>query len=312
VVLAALAAGFISRRVLRPVRTASSAAAAMAAGDLSVRLPAESDDEFGQWAESFNTMAASLETKVAELQAAHEREQRFVADVSHELRTPLTALVAEAEMANSFLSTMPESAGRVGELLTTDTARLRRLVEDLLEISRLDAATSAADALDLDVLRFLEAVIADRHPSASLRATSARVRCDRRGLERIVGNLLDNAAQHAPGAAVAVEAGVVGSALHVVVADDGPGVPAASLDRLFERFYTTDAARQGGSGLGLAIAREHAQRMGGDLTVRANTPRGLVFDLRVPVTVLLPDGDRAEKEQSQAEGESSTSVRRTP
>ncbi len=284
----------------------------MAGGDLSVRLPAESNDEFGQWAESFNTMAASLESKVAELQASHERERRFVADVSHELRTPLTALVAEAEMANSFLATMPESAGRVGELLTSDTARLRRLVEDLLEISRLDAPATGSDAGDIDVRPFLEAVIADRHPSASLRADESRVRCDRRGLERIVGNLLDNAAQHAATADAMVEAQVEDAELRVVVADNGPGVPKEALGRLFERFYTTDAARQGGSGLGLAIAREHARRMGGDLTARANIPSGLRFELGVPVTVLLPGGDAAEKEPAQAEGESSPPTRRTP
>ncbi len=311
VVLAALVAGLISRRVLRPVRTASTAAGAMAGGDLSVRLPADSDDEFGRWAESFNLMAASLEDKVAQLQAAHERERRFVADVSHELRTPLTALVAEADMAGQFLATMPENAARVGTMLRRDIDRLRRLVEDLLEISRLDAPTESAGLDTFDLTPFLTAVIEDRLPHARLVGAEARIRADRRGLERIIGNLLDNADNHAPDADVNVTTEVVGDRLTIVVADDGPGVPADDLDRIFERFATMDSARGGGSGLGLAIARQHAQRMGGDLLARANSPSGVAFELRLPVTVLLHGRDGHEIHTSDPEGDTTPTTGRS-
>ena len=98
VAVAALAARGIARRVLHPVAAASRAAGAIAAGDLSARLPVEPADEFGAWAESFNRMAASLQRSIADLQEARDRERRFVADVSHELRTPLTALVGEASL----------------------------------------------------------------------------------------------------------------------------------------------------------------------------------------------------------------------
>jgi two-component system sensor histidine kinase MtrB len=303
VALAALAAGLISRRLLRPVRTASTAAGVMAGGDLSVRLPADSDDEFGQWAESFNLMAASLEDKVAELQAAHDRERRFVADVSHELRTPLTALVAEADMAAQFLSAMPDDAARVGAMLRRDIDRLRHLVEDLLEISRLDAPTEPAGLDTFDLAPFLAAVIDDRLPHAQLTGGEARIRGDRRGLERIVGNLLDNADTHAPNAAVTVRAAVSDDRLTIVVADDGPGVPPENLERIFERFTTMDSARGGGSGLGLAIAREHARRMGGDLAAQANEPVGLAFELQIPVTVLLHGRDGREIHASDPEGD---------
>lgn len=309
VLLAAVASRFISRGVLRPVRTASDAAATMAAGDLSVRLPAESDDEFGDWAESFNQMAASLEEKVGELQAAQAREKRFVADVSHELRTPLTALVTEAAMAQGILQNVP-GGERIGELLESDIARLRRLVEDLLEISRLDAAPDASALDDVAVRPFLEAVIGERHPATVLDAPDVKVRCDRHGLERIVANLLDNARLHAPDAEVAVAARVADSWLHMKVADRGPGVPGDALERIFERFATADEARGRGSGLGLAIARQHAERMGGELTAHPNPGGGLVLEVAVPVTDLLHDRDPAEKRRSHPDGETTDSPRR--
>lgn len=305
-VLGVLVAGLITRRVLRPIRTASNAAGAMAAGDLSVRIPVESPDELGRWAASFNQMAASLQARIEELQQARAREQRFVADVSHELRTPLTALVAEAEMLSAHLDELPGPVRRVGELLSDDVARLRRLVQDLLEISRLETSPAPAELSQVDMAPFLAAVIADRLPGATLRCdVDGPVRTDRRALERIVGNLLDNAARHAPGADVAVRARREVGVVVIDVADTGPGVPAAALPLLFDRFYSADASRRGGSGLGLAIARHHARRLGGDLSVRPHVPSGLVFELRVPVTESLPTGDRAEKPASHTEGETS-------
>jgi signal transduction histidine kinase len=298
VVVAALVAGLISRRVLRPVGHASTAAAEMANGDLSVRLPEGSADEFGTWARAFNTMATSLEAKVGELQAARERERRFVADVSHELRTPLTALVAEAEMAKALLDTAPDHAARVGELLVADVDRMRRLVEDLLEISRLDAAAPSAVPEALDLRRFVAAVAAERYPAAIVDVADVGIVCDRLALERILGNLLDNARRHAPEATVTVVASVSDGVMDLQVADDGPGIAQDDLERIFDRFATGDASRHGGTGLGLAIAREHALRMGGTLTAEPRTPHGVAFRLVVPVTESLQDCDRREKSGS--------------
>lgn len=296
VVLAAVAARGIARRVLRPVAAASRAAVAIAGGDLSARLPVESGDEFGAWAESFNRMAASLEASIAELQEGRDRERRFVADVSHELRTPLTALVAEAALLEEHLAAMPGEAARLGELLAADTGRLRTLVEDLLEVSRLDAGSDALDASEFDASALVAAVVADRCPGARLEAPETlSVRGDRRRLERILGNLLDNAVRHGGGADVTVSLRREGDDLVMAVADRGPGVPAARLERLFERFYKGDAARStGGSGLGLAIARGHARAVGGDLVARPRPGGGLEFEARLPVTESLPDGEAPE------------------
>ena len=139
VVLSGAAGALVARRVLRPVGQASAAAHALAEGLLETRLPVETDDEFGAWAASFNEMAEALEEKIRALSEAQARERRFTSDVAHELRTPLTALVGEASLLEEQLERMPLEAKRPAQLLVETSSRLRRLVEELMEISRLDA-----------------------------------------------------------------------------------------------------------------------------------------------------------------------------
>jgi two-component system sensor histidine kinase MtrB len=292
--LAVLAAGFLARGILRPVREASDAAGRIAAGDLSARLRVESSDEFGTWAATFNRMAASLDRTVAELQFSQDRQRAFVADVSHELRTPLTALVQEAGLVRDHLDAMPPDGRRAGELLVGDVARLRTLVDDLMEISRFDAAAEVAAPTEFDASAFVRAVVANRLPSATLHvpADEIRVVLDRRRLDRILGNLLDNAREHGEGAAVEVTLDVKADTLLLEVADLGPGVSEDELPNLFERFHKADPSRsRGGSGLGLAIAREHAELLGGTLRAELREGGGLRFELRLPVTRPLPAGD---------------------
>lgn len=292
--LAVLAAGAVTRGVLRPVRDASVAADRIGTGDLSARLPVVSRDEFGAWAATFNRMAASLERTVGELREAEDRQRAFVADVSHELRTPMTALVQEAGMLRAHLDLLPPDGRRAGELLVGDVARLRALVDDLMEISRFDAEAEVATLTEFDLAAFVRAIVAARLPSARIRMTDepSRVVLDRRRLERILGNLLDNARQHGGGAAVEVAVEHEDGAVRIEVADRGPGVAAEALPALFERFHKADPSRsQGGSGLGLAIAREHAELLGGTLRAAPRPGGGLRFELVLPVTRPLPVGD---------------------
>jgi two-component system sensor histidine kinase MtrB len=292
--LAVLAAGAVTRGVLRPVRDASTAAGRIAGGDFSARLPVASRDEFGAWAATFNRMAASLERTVAELRLAEDRQRAFVADVSHELRTPMTALVQEAAILGQHLDRLPPDGRRAGELLVGDVARLRALVDDLMEISRFDAEAEVVAATEFDVGAFISAIVAARLPNARLRVPDepTRVVLDRRRLERIVGNLLDNAREHGGGAAVEVTAAVEDEYLRVSVADRGPGVDETALPALFERFHKADPSRsRGGSGLGLAIAREHAELLGGTLSAALRPGGGLRFEVDLPVTRPLPGGD---------------------
>ena len=289
--LAAIIGAILARRTLAPVGRASEAARSLAEGLLDTRLDVERADEFGTWAVSFNEMADALEAKITALSEAEARERRFTADVAHELRTPLTALVAEASLLAEHLDRMPPEARRPAELVVGDVARLRRLVDDLMEISRLDAGAEPVGREPVDVGEVVAGVVRARGANrVAVEDRGVRVPTDQRRVERIVANLLDNALEHAGDARVRV--GRDGEWALVEVADRGPGIQPEHLAHVFERFYKADPARAtGGSGLGLAIARENARRLGGDIDAWSEVGRGSRFTLRLPVTESLPGRD---------------------
>jgi two-component system sensor histidine kinase MtrB len=294
--VALLVAGIISRWLLRPVAEAARAARRIASGDLGARLPERGRDEVGRWAAEFNRMADSLESTIVRLEGAQGQNRRFVADVAHELRTPLTALVAEASLLEGRLEPLAPESRRAAELLITDVRRLRILVDDLMEISRFDAGAERLVLEPVDLGRVVTGAVAARLPEAvvSLPAQPLVVDSDARRLDRILGNLLDNAREHAPGAAVEVSLQASREGPVIVVADRGPGVPKDVIPHLFDRFYKADPSRAGGSsGLGLAIAAEHAALLGGSLRARGRPGGGMVFALSLPVTGSLPAGDPA-------------------
>jgi two-component system sensor histidine kinase MtrB len=232
---------------------------------------------------------AGLQSRVAALSEAQARERRFTSDVAHELRTPLSALVAEASVLREHLDRVPQEARRPAELLVEDVGRLRRLVEDLMEVARLDAArdgvtAEAPEPEPVDVGALVGATLRARgwDPRVDLRVDDVVVQTDRRRLERIVANLVGNALEHG-GRDVRVHVGRNGAEAFVEVSDRGPGIAREHLPHLFERFYKADPSRTGpGSGLGLAIAWENARLLGGDIDVRSEPGEGTRFTLRLP------------------------------
>jgi two-component system sensor histidine kinase MtrB len=286
VLLAALAGALLARRTLAPVARASEAARSLAEGLLATRLPVEREDEFGAWATSFNEMAEALESKITELSEAQARERRFTADVAHELRTPLTAVVNEASLLADHIERMPAEAQRPAELLIADVARLRDLVEDLMEISRLDAGTQPVRPEQVDLGSLVTSAVRVRGWQERLRLDVEEVvlTSDPRRLERIVANLVGNALEHG-GREVAVRVGRDGVGPFVEVSDRGPGIAREDLPHLFDRFYKADRSRAGhGTGLGLAIALENARLLGGDIAVASEPGAGTRFTFRLPVT----------------------------
>jgi signal transduction histidine kinase len=281
--VAAFVGAILARGTLRPVARASDAARSLAEGLLETRLPVEGRDEFGVWAESFNEMAAALEGKISALSAAQARERRFTADVAHELRTPLTALVGEASLLAQHLEAMPPDSQRPAELLIADVGRLRRLVEDLMQISRLDAGQESLQAETVDVGALTAAAVQARGWDGQVRldAEDVVITSDPRRLEGIVANLVGNALEHG-GGTVAVRVGREDTGAFVEVADKGPGIAPEHLPHLFERFYKADTARSGkGTGLGLAIAQENARLLGGKIEVWSEVGKGSRFTLRL-------------------------------
>ncbi len=314
VLLALATAGVVARGILRPVNSGSAAAARIAAGDLSARVPAGGADEFARFAAEFNRMADSLASSVARLERSESQNRRFVADVAHELRTPLTALVAEASIIESGLAQLSPDARRAAELLVADVRRLRVLVDDLMELSRFDARAEEAELEPVDLGATVRTIVASRLPAAEVRvpANAPVVQADRRRLDRIVGNLLDNARDHAPDSPVEVAVLRDGDWAGIAVADRGPGVSPDALPRLFDRFYKADASRHGGSsGLGLAIAAEHAELLGGTLVAENRPGGGLAVTLRLPVTGSLPGREAPDTSEREPDDGSTASAAST-
>ena len=276
----------LARRTLAPVARASAAAHSLAEGLLATRLPVEREDEFGAWATSFNEMAEALQGKITALSDAQARERRFTADVAHELRTPLTAIVNEASLLGEHLQRMPSEARRPAELLVEDVKRLRDLVEDLMEISRLDAGTQRVRLENVDLGSLVAAALRVRgwDERVRLERDDVVLESDPRRLERIVANLIGNALEHG-GRDVSVRVGRDGVGAFVEISDRGRGIAPDDLPHLFDRFYKADRARTGpGSGLGLAIALENARLLGGDIDVWSEAGSGSRFTLRLHVT----------------------------
>jgi signal transduction histidine kinase len=292
VVLSGAAGALVARRVLRPVRQASGAAHALAEGLLETRLPVEADDEFGVWAASFNEMVDALEEKIRALSKAQARERRFTSDVAHELRTPVTALAAEASLLGEQLERMPLEAKRPAQLLVEDVGRLRRLVEELIEISRLDAGREDIRTQTVDLAKLTAGLLRSHgwDTAVFLDTEPAVVETDPRRVERILSNLIENAVVHG-GRDVAIRVRRNETDAIVEVRDRGAGIAPVHLEHVFERFYKADPARAGGgSGLGLAIALENARLLGGGIDAWSEIGVGSRFTLRLPVAKPLRGG----------------------
>jgi signal transduction histidine kinase len=269
-----------SRRALRPLTELTAAAARVARGDLHERMPVrDADPDLRPIALAFNETAATLQARAA-------RDARFASDVSHELRSPVTTMVTAIEVLGRRRDELSASARNAVDLLDTDLRRFRRLVEDLLEISRVDQGAVALSAEPLDLVALTGNVVARVRPDLAVEADGpVPVRADRRRLERVVENLVENAERHGRGLVrVAVCAGP-GTA-RVEVDDAGPGVPVAERERVFERFArVADRARsmeETGSGLGLALVAQHVGLHAGRVEVRDRPGGGARFVVELP------------------------------
>jgi two-component system phosphate regulon sensor histidine kinase PhoR len=218
----------------------------------------------------------------------------FVGNVSHELRTPIAAVMSAAETLRTAARTDPAAAGSFVEMIERNARRLGDLVQDLLDLSRIESKEFrlATDSFELSgvVVRTL-GFHEERATQRRMRMTTAlppnlpAIRGDATALERVLSNLIDNAIKYCPeGAAIVVAAEDVGGKLRVTVSDDGPGIEARHLPRLFERFYRCDPGRSramGGTGLGLSIVKHLVEAMGGTVQVESAPGQGAKFSFTV-------------------------------
>ena len=214
----------------------------------------------------------------------------FVSLVSHELNTPLTAIIPYADMLRKGQITAEEERQEAYDVIADESVRLKALVAELLDFSRLERRTKKFTMADFDVAELVQAVVRlmrgrfpDGAPTVSAEAP-LRVHADADAVKAILVNLLDNAAKYAPGAPVEVAVEKDERGVRVEVRDRGPGLSPEGLHNVFTRFWRADdstTASVGGFGLGLTIARSYAREMGGDLTCAARAGGGTVFTLEL-------------------------------
>jgi signal transduction histidine kinase len=287
-VAAALIAWLASTRIVRPVHDIAGAARRVSRGDYNARVAVAGDDELTILGRAFNDMAGSLGT-------AEERRRRLLADVAHELRTPLATLDAHLE---GLADGVVEPSTATWQLLRGETARLRRLSEDISRVSQAEERQLDLQIERTEVLRLLGDATTAAGPAYAAKGVAltlapngdaVAVSVDRDRIGEVFANLLENALRHTPtGGRVTLAAADNGDSVLVTVEDTGEGLDPGELDRIFERFYRTDTARsrdRGGSGIGLTISRALIEAHGGELWAESDGHgQGARFLIRLPRT----------------------------
>ena len=263
-------------RALSPVEDIRREVAAITDQELGRRVPEPSgDNEIARLAQTMNRM-------LERLQAAHDRQARFVADASHELRTPLASLRTQIDV-----DLADQDVDAVRQSLQDEVVRMQELIDDLLVLARSDAVSvSQLSLVDLDdiVLSELRGRPSGTISISTTEVSAGQVRGERRQLARAFRNLIDNAVRHAR-SKVSVSLREEGERIVLAVTDDGDGVPEHARREIFERFSRLDSSRgreRGGAGLGLAIVRAVAEVHGGSIAVDPDYSNGARFVLSLP------------------------------
>jgi signal transduction histidine kinase len=278
----------ISRSVSAPLRQISDAAKAVAVGDFDHQVQPSGPDEVQSLALAFDKMTRRVK-------ASHQAQRDFVANVSHELKTPLTSIQGFAQALMDGTASDDDARMKAAGIIHEESDRLRRLVDDLLDLARLDAEQVVFMRRPVDLNALIQRVV------DGLGVTAKEQGVELAGLERplppvigdgdrlaqVLTNLVDNAIKHSqPGGQVRVEGEAGQKWLDIRIKDQGQGIPPDELSRIFERFYQLDKARSGGrgrgAGLGLAISREIIRAHGGELSAESELGAGSTFTIRLP------------------------------
>lgn len=278
---------FVSRRVVTPIRQMMEASQRIAAGHYEERVEAAGRDELGQLAHSFNQMATTLEQTEA-------MRRDLIANVAHELRTPLASIKGYMEgMMDGVLPASPDTYQQIYH----EADRLQRLVNDLQELSRVEAGAFKLECRPLAIAELIQRTTAHLRPqfeeksvslSLNLPANLPPVLADKDRLSQVLLNLVGNALQYTPpGETVSISARSENQELLVAISDTGIGIPAEHLPHLFNRFYRVDKSRSragGGSGIGLTIAKHLVEAHGGHIWVSSEGEGcGSVFTFSLPL-----------------------------
>ncbi len=291
-IAAVLVGMLLSRSITGPIARMTQASEAMARGDYAQTIPGGGQDEVGRLAQAFNAMAR-------EVKRAHQMERDLVANVSHDLKTPLTAIQGFAQALVDGTAQDRQAQARAAQIILEEAQRMRRLIQDLLDLARLESGQMPIAHEPVDLVALLADVGRTFGPRAEQSGITLSLRLpptlppipgDAVRLEQVFSNLLDNALRYTPaGGQIEVAASPTSEGtVEIIVSDTGCGIPPEELPRIFERFYRLDKARagSGGTGLGLAIVREIVSAHEGSIRAASQVGQGSRF------TVTLPSGAR--------------------
>ncbi len=290
----AVAALLVFRPAHTHLRALEESARRFGEGDLAARAPTAGGDEVAAVAVAFNRMADDLAARQQQLSAADRARRQLLADVSHELMTPLTAIRGYAETLTlpQFGPAAPDGQ-RYVHIIQEEVERIERLVGDLLDLARYEAAGITLVSEDVAVSELFDRVV-ERHEQAArekqvtiqvaLANEEMEVRGDGRRLEQALQNLASNALRHTPqGGRITLSAEQQEHATLLRVADTGSGIPPEHVPHIFDRFYKADPSRSAsGSGLGLSIVRAIVERHGGKVSARSEPGAGTTFEITLP------------------------------
>jgi len=279
----------MSRWITAPLRRISREARQVADGRAHP-IPLEGPEEVRQLAASFNDMTHQV-------QESQQSQKDFIANVSHELKTPLTSIQGFARALQDGTAQTPEELAQAADVIGAETARMHRLVQDLLTLTKLDAGTIAFSFETLDFNPLLRAALHKFTPQTEAAGIQfevteserpAFIQGDPDRLMQVLDNLLDNALKFTPtGGKISLRSEINGDSIWVYVIDSGEGIPPEEQSRIFERFYQVDKARTGGEvrgyGLGLAICQQIVLAHGGTLSVTSQPGEGSHFVVKIPL-----------------------------
>ncbi|AGB41464.1 histidine kinase,HAMP domain-containing protein,histidine kinase [Halobacteroides halobius DSM 5150] len=285
----------LSKRFSHPLKVMKKIAVSMAHGNFSNRVEINSNDEIGQLASSFNYLADKLEKTIDSLQKKERLQRRFVADVSHELRTPLTSIHGFIKALKNGVYESKADQQEYYAIISEEVKRLIRLVNDLLDLSRLELGQIRLEQEPLNmkeiikgVIKNLELNLAKKNLTINLNTSQEipLVLADRDRIEQVLINLLSNAIDFTPqGERIKIDFLVEPNRVKILVEDTGPGIPKEELNDIWNRFHKVDKARttsKGGTGLGLAIVKEIIDRHDGQVWVDSKEGVGSRFGFSLP------------------------------
>ena len=296
VLLALLVVNYLTRNIVRPLKDMQETAGAMARGVYNTMVKVETSDEVGRLGLALNSLARDLANYLAELNKMEKLRRDFVANVSHELRTPLTIIRSYNEALLDGTVDNPAQIKKYYCLMRDEAVRLERLINDLLDLSRLQSAKAATDKEKIPLAAIADSVVhmlkqqAEQksiHLVANTKEPLPAIRANGDRITQLLLILLDNAIKYTPsGGTVTLTTFTDGDAVAVEVADTGTGIPSEDLPYIWERFYKVDKSHcrdDSGTGLGLAIAKQIIELHQATVSITSQVGQGTAIALRFPL-----------------------------